>query len=200
MKALQGERRRRRCSAPACRTWSSSATGATRPTRSPARCRRSSPPIRRGCCLLVGEAEDADLRLDGRVSGRVASVLVRRLQPGRNHRSFSEQVTLHAAGGAVGKLPFAVRAPAHRRSADQPVVAVAAAAAAGRAAAVRPGGERPADHLRQPRLARAGAGVAATSSWLEQFEQDARRSLAGRLGPELAAPEVLAAAAHAGAR
>jgi glucose-6-phosphate dehydrogenase assembly protein OpcA len=39
-----------------------------------------------------------------------ASVLVRRLQAGRNHQSFSEQVTLHASGGAIGRLPFAVRA------------------------------------------------------------------------------------------
>jgi glucose-6-phosphate dehydrogenase assembly protein OpcA len=41
--------------------------------------------------------------------GVAASVLVR-LRDGREHHGFSEQVTLHASGGAVVKLPFAVRA------------------------------------------------------------------------------------------
>lgn len=59
--------------------------------------------------LLAAEpGKDADAQCPP--TGVEATVLVRRLQSGRNHRSFSEQVTLHASGGAVGKLPFAVRA------------------------------------------------------------------------------------------
>jgi glucose-6-phosphate dehydrogenase assembly protein OpcA len=55
--------------------------------------------------LVVGEPGSA---ID---TGEVtASVLVGRLQAGRNHQSFSELVTLHASGGAIGRLPFAVRA------------------------------------------------------------------------------------------
>jgi glucose-6-phosphate dehydrogenase assembly protein OpcA len=55
--------------------------------------------------LIVGEA-GAD---DSAGGGVAASVLVR-LREGRDHQSLSEQVTLYASGGAVGKLPFAVRA------------------------------------------------------------------------------------------
>jgi len=54
--------------------------------------------------LLVGEHENES---DSSVS---ASVLVRQLSSGRNHQSFSEQVTLRASGGGISKLPFAVRA------------------------------------------------------------------------------------------
>ena len=32
------------------------------------------------------------------------------METGRNQRSFSEQITLHASAGGIGKLPFAVRA------------------------------------------------------------------------------------------
>src|SRR5262249_49690613 len=67
--------------------------------------------------LLVGE-EDADnlnepsagsARQAPQAGGILASVLVRRLAQARDHRCFSEQVTLRAAGVAVAKLPFAVR-------------------------------------------------------------------------------------------
>jgi glucose-6-phosphate dehydrogenase assembly protein OpcA len=54
--------------------------------------------------LLIGEhGDETD-------SGVSASVLVRQLSSGRNHQSFSEQVTLRASGGGISKLPFAVRA------------------------------------------------------------------------------------------
>jgi glucose-6-phosphate dehydrogenase assembly protein OpcA len=55
--------------------------------------------------LVVGEADGEE-----DAGGVSASVLVRHLQGGKNLRSFSEQVSLHAVGAAVGKLPFAVRA------------------------------------------------------------------------------------------
>jgi glucose-6-phosphate dehydrogenase assembly protein OpcA len=55
--------------------------------------------------LVVGEPGS-----ESNTAEVTASVLVRRLQTGRNHQSFSEQVTLHATGGAIGRLPFAVRA------------------------------------------------------------------------------------------
>jgi len=55
--------------------------------------------------LVVGEAGS-----ERDTAGVAASVLVRRMQAGRNNHSFSEQVTLHASGGAIGALPFAVRA------------------------------------------------------------------------------------------
>src|SRR5579871_5423261 len=55
--------------------------------------------------LVVGEADG-----EPDPAGVSASVLVRHLQGGKNLRSFSEQVTLHAMGAAVAKLPFAVRA------------------------------------------------------------------------------------------
>jgi glucose-6-phosphate dehydrogenase assembly protein OpcA len=58
-----------------------------------------------GVLLVVGESEG-----ESDPSCVVASVLVRRMDTGHNHRRFSEQVTLHATGGALGKLPFAVRA------------------------------------------------------------------------------------------
>lgn len=32
------------------------------------------------------------------------------METGRNQRSFSEQITLHASAGGIGRLPFAVRA------------------------------------------------------------------------------------------
>jgi glucose-6-phosphate dehydrogenase assembly protein OpcA len=54
--------------------------------------------------LVVGEATAAD------ISGVSASALVRPLEAGRQRRSFSEQIALHASAGGVGKLPFAVRA------------------------------------------------------------------------------------------
>ena len=63
--------------------------------------------------LVVGEPEtDAAAHASeakATQTGVAASVLVR-LRAGRDLQSFSEQVTLHASGGAVGKLPFAVRA------------------------------------------------------------------------------------------
>ena len=43
-------------------------------------------------------------------TGVSASAVVREMETGRNQRSFSEQVTLHASAGGIGKLPFAVRA------------------------------------------------------------------------------------------
>lgn len=55
--------------------------------------------------LVVGDSKNAS-----ESQGVGASVLVRRVQTGRNRYSFSEQVTLVASGGAIGKLPFAVRA------------------------------------------------------------------------------------------
>jgi glucose-6-phosphate dehydrogenase assembly protein OpcA len=61
--------------------------------------------------LLLGDsASAADTPQASGSNSVTAVVLVRRLETGRNHRSFSEQVTLRATGGAVGKLAFAVRA------------------------------------------------------------------------------------------
>jgi glucose-6-phosphate dehydrogenase assembly protein OpcA len=55
--------------------------------------------------LVIGESvSESDM------VGVTASVLVRRVQGGRNHQKFSEQVTLCASGAAIGRLPFAVRA------------------------------------------------------------------------------------------
>jgi glucose-6-phosphate dehydrogenase assembly protein OpcA len=54
--------------------------------------------------LVVGEAAEAES------PGVSASVLVRQPETGRHQHTFSEQVSLHAAAGGVGKLPFAVRA------------------------------------------------------------------------------------------
>jgi glucose-6-phosphate dehydrogenase assembly protein OpcA len=55
--------------------------------------------------LVVAEpTSDAD------ALGVTASVLVRRMTAGRNQSTFSEQVTLHASGGSTQRLPFAVRA------------------------------------------------------------------------------------------
>ena len=52
--------------------------------------------------LLVGEPI-------GAIPIITASVLVRPLGSGPHHSSFCEQVSLHAAGDGVGRLPFAVR-------------------------------------------------------------------------------------------
>jgi len=61
--------------------------------------------------LLAEPASSADAsNQSGGNGGVTASVLVRRLLTGRSSTGFSEQVTLHAAGGAIAKLPFAVRA------------------------------------------------------------------------------------------
>jgi glucose-6-phosphate dehydrogenase assembly protein OpcA len=61
--------------------------------------------------LVVGETgSEPGSQAELGNQGVAASVLVRRMQAGRNNHSFSEQVTLHASGGAIGKLPFAVRA------------------------------------------------------------------------------------------
>jgi glucose-6-phosphate dehydrogenase assembly protein OpcA len=54
--------------------------------------------------LVVGEATENDN------AGVSASALVRQTEAGRRHRSISEQITLYAGVGGVGKLPFAVRA------------------------------------------------------------------------------------------
>jgi glucose-6-phosphate dehydrogenase assembly protein OpcA len=54
--------------------------------------------------LVVGDSAEAD------AGGVSASALVREVETGRNQHSFSEQITLHASAGGVGKLPFAVRA------------------------------------------------------------------------------------------
>jgi glucose-6-phosphate dehydrogenase assembly protein OpcA len=54
--------------------------------------------------LVVGES-------GGSAAAEVsASALVREMETGRDQRSFSEQITLHASAGGIGKLPFAVRA------------------------------------------------------------------------------------------
>jgi len=54
--------------------------------------------------LVVGESGEPD------AAGVSASAVVREMETGRNQRSFSEQITLHASAGGIGKLPFAVRA------------------------------------------------------------------------------------------
>jgi glucose-6-phosphate dehydrogenase assembly protein OpcA len=54
--------------------------------------------------LVVGEAAETE------TAGVSASTLVRQLEAGHQRRSFSEQITLYASAGGVGKLPFAVRA------------------------------------------------------------------------------------------
>ena len=81
--------------------------------------------------LVVGESGEPD------AAGVSASAVVREMETGRNQRSFSEQITLHASAGAIGRLPFAVRGAPDRRFAHQSVVGDAPAAAAGRSAAIR---------------------------------------------------------------
>lgn len=56
--------------------------------------------------LVVGEPNPSG-ESDSRTV--TASVQVRKLETGAEVSSYSEQVTLHAAGGGLGKLPFAVR-------------------------------------------------------------------------------------------
>src|SRR5262249_11301363 len=58
--------------------------------------------------LVVGEPREGAAPAESSVVE--ASVLVRELSSGRDEQSCSEQVTVYASGGAVGKLPFAVRA------------------------------------------------------------------------------------------
>jgi glucose-6-phosphate dehydrogenase assembly protein OpcA len=55
--------------------------------------------------LVIGQPETVSP-----TEGVTAAVVVRQMKQGRHERSLSEQVTLHASGTAVAKLPFSVRA------------------------------------------------------------------------------------------
>jgi glucose-6-phosphate dehydrogenase assembly protein OpcA len=123
--------------------------------------------------LLLGErATNSEAPAEAGGNGEIAaSVLVRRLSTGRNHRSFSEQVRLQATGGAVEKLPFAVRAlligdlPINlwwRSSQPPPLAGPLLYELAENAQQIIY------DSLGWVEPARA---VAATSSWLDQFQQ-----------------------------
>jgi glucose-6-phosphate dehydrogenase assembly protein OpcA len=104
----------------------------------------------------------------------VASVLVRRLSAGRHDQSYSEQVTLRAANGAGGKLAFAVRAlligdlPINLWWRSQQPPALAGPLLFDLAENAQ---QIIYDSLGWVEPARA---VAATSSWLGQFEQGLR--------------------------
>ncbi len=124
--------------------------------------------------LVLGEHVVGEHAGAGDAPGVTAAVLVRRLLTGRDHESFSEQVTLHASGGAVGKLPFAVRAlligdlPINlwwRSQQPPPLAGPLLYDLAENAQQIIY------DSLGWVEPARA---VAATSSWLMQFEQGLR--------------------------
>ena len=141
--------------------------------------------------LLVGEPAAVGVRRDGARDG-AADERGRRPCP-RLRRAGD------AARGRGGGGSAAVRGAgaADRRPADEPVVGGPAAAAVGRAAAVRPVRKRSADHLRQPGLDRPGArrggdGVVAGPD----RAGSPGRPLARGVRPELAAAEILAAAAR----
>jgi glucose-6-phosphate dehydrogenase assembly protein OpcA len=120
--------------------------------------------------LVVGEPGNEN---DGQEI--TASVLARQLPTGRNRQNCSEQVTLHASGAAIGKLPFAVRAlligdlPINlwwRSQLPPPLAGPLLYELAENAQQIIY------DSLGWFEPMRA---MAATSSWLQQFEQGMRR-------------------------
>ena len=148
------------------------------------RCRYR-PSSRPSCRVLVVVGEPGSV---SETSDVAASVLVRRMQVGRSNVCFTEQVNLRALGGAVGRLPFAVRAlligdlPINlwwRSPLPPPLAGPLLYELAENAQQIIY------DSLGWLEPMRA---MGATASWLQQFEQGMRGGrLAGRLRPELAA-------------
>ena len=129
------------------------------------RCRTSWPSTRRACCCWSATRR-RETRGHGGGDGAAAAAVGRRQQA-----LFRTGDAARAGRRVAERLPFAVRALLIGDLPTNLWWAAHDAAAAGRPAAARSGRERPADHVRQPRLARAGRGVAATVDWLERIER-----------------------------